>query len=104
MIGTITGRVAARHYIEGGFAVIPLALREKKPERKAWQELRIGLDEVERYFPDSPHNIGLLTGEASGWVVDVDLDAPETRSAYDVFLPATGAVFGRASTSISHLL
>jgi len=99
-----TGREAARHYIERGWSVIPLALGEKNPGRKQWQKLRIGLDAVDRYFLGVPQNIGLLTGEASGWVVDADLDAPETRNIWDRFLPATGAVFGRASAPVSHLL
>lgn len=105
MTDGMTGRAAAHHYIEDrGVSVIPLALGSKDPNRRAWQKLRIGLDEVDRHFDDAPQNIGLLTGEASDWVVDVDLDSPETRAISPRFLPPTDARFGRASTPVSHLL
>src|SRR4051794_232462 len=104
MTGDISGREAARQYILRDWSVIPLGLREKNPNRKGWQTLRIALDEVDAYFSDRPQNIGLQTGEPSSWIVDVDLDSPETRSVHDRFLPDTGAKYGRASTPISHLL
>jgi putative DNA primase/helicase len=47
-------------------------------------------------------NLGQLNGEPSGDRVDVDLDAPEAVALADAFLPATGAIFGRASKPQSH--
>jgi bifunctional DNA primase/polymerase-like protein len=46
--------------------------------------------------------VGVVLGEASGGLADVDLDAPEAIALADAFLPATGATFGRASKPRSH--
>ncbi len=46
-------------------------------------------------------NIGLLTGEPSGWLVDVDLDSPEAARIAEHFLPRT-LTSGRASSPDSH--
>src|SRR5262249_44634582 len=46
-------------------------------------------------------NIGIVLGEASGWLVDVDLDAPEARALADAVLPPT-LTSGRASSVRSH--
>ncbi len=46
-------------------------------------------------------NIGLLTGEPSGWLVDVDLDCPEAVKIAERFLPST-LTSGRASNPDSH--
>jgi hypothetical protein len=47
-------------------------------------------------------NVGVLLGDASGGLVDVDLDCAEARSFADEFLPPTGCVFGRAGNPRSH--
>ena len=46
--------------------------------------------------------IGVLLGEPSGWLVDVDLDCPEAREAAERFLPPTACVTGRESSKASH--
>ena len=56
------------------------------------------------YFNGQPSNVGVLLGAPSGDLVDVDLDALEAVALADVFLPATRAVFGRASKRASHRL
>ncbi|HEU4406246.1 MAG TPA: bifunctional DNA primase/polymerase [Polyangiaceae bacterium] len=48
--------------------------------------------------------VGVVLGEVSGGLVDVDLDAPEAAGLAANFLPPTGAVFGRASKPRSHWL
>jgi replicative DNA helicase len=45
-----------------------------------------------------------LLGEPSGGLVDVDLDCAAAVRLAPVFLPATGAVFGRLSAPASHYL
>jgi hypothetical protein len=51
-----------------------------------------------------PCNIGVVLGHASGGLVDIDLDALEAGLLADVFLPATGSVFGREGKPRSHRL
>jgi hypothetical protein len=48
------------------------------------------------------HNVGILTGEPSGGLVDVDCDAPEAAQAAAELLPPTGLVSGRAGNPASH--
>lgn len=68
----------AQSYRDAGFSVIPLRPRSKIPAIK-WEEYqkRIATKaEVTQWFYDQPNsNIGLVTGEVSGFVV-VDLDGP----------------------------
>ena len=49
-------------------------------------------------------NIGLILGARSGETVDIDLDCPEALALAPLYLPATGAIFGRASKPQSHRL
>jgi Primase C terminal 2 (PriCT-2)/Bifunctional DNA primase/polymerase, N-terminal len=49
-------------------------------------------------------NIAVILGAASGELVDIDLDCPEALALADLYLSATGAVFGRASKPRSHRL
>ncbi|RMH27334.1 MAG: hypothetical protein D6693_05490, partial [Planctomycetota bacterium] len=92
---------AARRYIARGFQPIPIAPRSKAPVRARWSESRIDADDVPLLFTEES-NIGLLLGEPSGCLVDVDLDDPDARARADEFLPPTGAVSGRASSPRSH--
>lgn len=66
----------AQSYRDAGFSIIPLRPRSKIPAIK-WEEYqkRIATKaEVSQWFHDQPNsNIGLVTGEVSGFVV-VDLD------------------------------
>jgi DNA-binding transcriptional ArsR family regulator len=68
---------------------------------REWQNLRITPEEVEAYFTPL-NNIGLLLGEPSGGLVDVDLDCPMARKLAPYFLPPTGMIHGRDSTPASH--
>ncbi len=94
----------ARRFRSQGFAVIPIPVGKKAPELAAWQRLVIPEPELSNYFNGKPSNIGLLLGEASDGLTDVDLDSSEARELADVFLPATTAIFGRASSPRSHWL
>jgi hypothetical protein len=100
MEATRTTADAAARYVERGLAVVPVPPRSKNPQRPGWERLRIGLEDVPRYF-DSGQNIGIHVGEPSGWRVDVDLDAPETRKVAGRFLEPT-LTSGRASAPDSH--
>src|SRR5262249_51470909 len=58
---------------------------------------------LDQFFSE-PCNVGILLGENSGGLVDVDLDSSEAISLAPHFLPATGAIFGRMSKPRSHHL
>lgn len=87
-----------------GFSVIPVPFKEKGPRIKAWQTLRLSADDLPRYFNGRPMNMGIMTGEPSGNLVDIDLDCPEAVKLASRYLPPTGAIFGRESNPRSHWL
>jgi hypothetical protein len=93
----------ALDYVRQGWAVVPVPFREKGPRLKGWQNLRIGTEQVVRYFR-GPTNIGVILGAASGGLVDIDIDCAEAVEISGWMLPKTGAVFGRASKRGSHRL
>lgn len=93
---------AARVYLERGWRPIPVPYREKAPTRPQWQRLRVTVDDLGRYFPTGHANIGLLLGDPSGALVDVDLDAPEAVMAAPTFLPTTDRRHGRPGKRNSH--
>jgi hypothetical protein len=64
--------------------------------------LRVTGEDLPRYFPSGHENIGLLLGDPSGGLVDVDLDAPEAVAAAPVFLPPTLRRHGRPGKPNSH--
>jgi hypothetical protein len=93
----------ALRWIKRGCCPIPVPHKQKGPKLPGWQQLHVTADNCAAYFNSEPTNIGLLLGEASGGVVDVDLDHRAAVALADVYLPAT-ATFGRASNPDSHRL
>jgi hypothetical protein len=93
---------AALGYLRKGFRAIPIPLGEKAPKIEKWGKLRLDEQQLRDVFGPRPSNIGLLTGEASDWLVDVDLDCPEAISAAHELLPKTPVRAGRASKPESH--
>lgn len=92
---------AARRYLERGWMPVYVPPGIKGPTTIGWQKQRLAADDLPAHF-GRPGNIGLVLGEASGGLVDVDLDCPEAIELADRFLPATGAVTGRPSALRSH--
>lgn len=92
----------ARQYCKAGFSPIPVPRRKKGPASKNWQNTRINASNVNAHFGTTPTNIELLVGEASNNYVDVDLDALESITAAEFFLPPTPMVFGHQSKPRSH--
>ncbi|WP_413431543.1 DUF3987 domain-containing protein [Crateriforma spongiae] len=84
-------------YRERGWYCVPLKPKSKSPSRREWTALR--LEPV--VFPEGC-NIGLILGEPSGWLVDVDLDCREAIELADQYLPPTPAITGRPSSPKSH--
>jgi len=92
---------AARWYLARGYAPVPIPAGTKAPALKGWQRLRLDEAALPRHF-NGTGNIGLILGEASGHLVDVDLDCPEACALAPEFLPPTDAKTGRAGAPASH--
>ncbi|MBX3408223.1 MAG: DUF3987 domain-containing protein, partial [Phycisphaeraceae bacterium] len=73
----------------------------KVPVLKGWTDLRLAEADLPQHF-NGTRNIGVLLGEPSGWLVDVDLDCEEAVTLAPSFLPATGAKSGRPGKPSSH--
>jgi len=74
---------------------------EKGPRLRGWQRLWLTADDLPRHF-GGDGNIGVLLGDPSGGLVDVDLDCAEAIELAEQFLPPTDAVTGRPSRPGSH--
>jgi Bifunctional DNA primase/polymerase, N-terminal len=96
-------RDRALGYIQRGWSPIQIPLGEKRPRLTGWQRLRLNEADALQHF-NGVGNIGIILGEASGGLVDVDQDCPEAIDLSPKFVPATGAIFGRASKPRSHRL
>ena len=94
---------AALEYHRRGWRVIPLFAKNKRPKPKGWTDLVLDEDGIRDGFKGAC-NVGVVLGDASGGLVDVDLDSDEAVALSATFLPPTGCVFGRASRPGSHWL
>jgi putative DNA primase/helicase len=94
----------ARTYVSRGWSPIPIPNQRKGPIRKGWTELRLNVEDVDTYFDSEAMNVGVLLGEASCELVDVDLDCHEACQLASAILPSTNSVFGRSSKPTSHYL
>jgi hypothetical protein len=90
----------ASQYISSNIAVIPVPASEKNPGYDGWQNLRLTIEDVPRYWTNG-QNIGALNGEPSGWRVCVDLDVPGALGIAGRFLLPT-LTSGRKSRRHSH--
>jgi hypothetical protein len=89
-----------RRYIERDFAPIPVPPGAKSPNRPGWQDERMGLEDVPRFF-DNGQNVGVLNGLPSGWKVCADLDVAEATELAGRFMPPT-LTSGRERRPHSH--
>lgn len=89
-------------YSRRGWFVVPIPDRSKNPGFKDWPQWRLTEADLPKHFNGSPQNIGVLLGEPSGWIIDVDLDHPRCVQLADQYLPPTPAVFGRPGKPRSH--
>ena len=95
---------AALHYKrDRNWNVIKLKSRSKFPKGEGWPKQRFVESEISHIFSEDS-NVGLLLGEPSGNLIDIDLDCPEAVAAGKHFLPRTGLIFGRTSNPYSHHL
>ena len=93
-------REAAR-CIERGWQPVPIPEGLKGPRTRDWQSRRLALSEVLSQFPPG-FNCGLLTGDASRGLVDVDLDCETAAKLAPRLLPPTEMRHGRPSNRDSH--
>jgi hypothetical protein len=97
---------AALEAVERGYQPVPVRTRTKRPYRGSWTHERHDIEMVaeafESYAADGAENLGLLLGEPSGGLVDVDLDHPKASRLKGYFLPDTAMRSGRAGRPNSH--
>lgn len=94
----------AEGYTQRGWRCVPVPFKSKAPILTGWQRLRLEKSRLGVYFDGKPANLGVLLGEPSGGLKDVDLDCPEGLVLASSFLPPTASRFGRASKRASHWL
>jgi hypothetical protein len=92
----------ALQYLEQGIRSVPLYPRSKQPIGEGWQDQRLNADQFRAAF-NNGQNIGILTGEASGGLADIDLDCDEALNLVRDYLPETSSAFGRGNC-ITHRL
>jgi hypothetical protein len=102
--GRPPARDAARDYLARGWWPLPLPAGAKAPALRGWQDLRLTESELAERFDGGAGNVGVLLGEPSGGLVDVDLDSPEALALAEGLLPPTASRFGRPSKPASHRL
>ena len=90
---------AAGEYRRLGWWPVPLS--GKQPRGEGWPQLRLSEDELAGAFREGD-NLGLILGEASGGLVDVDLDHPLAVRLAPFLLPPTPMRHGRAGAGVSH--
>jgi len=92
---------AAFHAFEQGWSPVPILKGTKRPAHSDWTTTRYKTkNEIESAFKDS--NLGVLLGDASNGLIDIDLDSPEAEVLADGFLPMTRMIHGRESSLRSH--
>ena len=98
-----------------GLTPLPVLRHSKGPVMAGWTKVRwpdptedLGEGEAavrqafEEYTAGGSTNLGVLLGEASGDLIDVDLDHPAARRLKSYLLPRTAAVHGRETSRRSH--
>ncbi len=99
--GSIDVRAQVAAYRQRGWYCVPLRPRSKSPVRNDWPNLRIDASDIKTSF-SAKDNVGIILGEPSGWLVDVDLDCDNAIELADKVLPPTPAITGRPSAPRSH--
>lgn len=97
--------IALDYHRRGWAVLLPLPRGEKNPKRTRWQTERFESEEqVVAKFDGGDYNIGIRLGEASGGLIDVDIDDVGALRWADDILPPTDLIFGRAGKLRSHRL
>jgi putative DNA primase/helicase len=80
---------------------VPIPARQKRPLLRDWTSLRLTEADLPAHFSKEV-NIGVILGDSSAGLVDVDLDCRQALALADYFLPRTQSVFGRTSKPRAH--
>lgn len=90
-------------YLKYKFAVIPVKEKSKATFIAGWQQRTLEIDVIRQHYELNPnYNIAVVTGSASGNIIDIDLDSENAILAGNLILPPTDLVFGRGSRPVSH--
>ena len=100
---SMTPLETALEYIRRGWSPVPVPFKSKRPTGDTWQNLRITEADARQWFNGESQNVGVLMGELSGGLADIDLDCAEAIHAAGYFLQRT-LCFGRRSKPCSHWL
>lgn len=106
--------IATEYYLKG-WQPIPIPTRSKNPNFQNWHvdytnggqlDIPPEIKLSQKFYSDhgKPQNIGILLGEPSNFLVDIDLDQKWSVQLTAYFLPETNAIFGRKSKRRSHYL
>lgn len=97
---------AAVEAIERGYQPLPIPAGKKRPAGGGWTHMRHTTEDVrakfEEYTSQGLTNMGIILGEPSGGLVDVDLDHPKALRFRDHMLPRTPMRSGRVGRPNSH--
>jgi len=100
-LNDVTSLEAAQAYIRRwDWKPIPAPSDRKGPVEKGWQDWRLTLADLPAHFTNG-ENIGILLGEPSGGLSEVDLDCPEALAVAPLMLPPT-LMSGRKHSPRSH--
>jgi len=91
-----------QRYVDNGWKLVPIPKGSKAPKgkhAKGWQT-----NIITDPMAIGEGNCGILLGELSGWLVDIDFDWREAADLAPHFLPETNAIFGRKTNKSSHYL
>src|SRR4029079_19755641 len=94
--------VAATDFQRRGWAVTPVKHQNKQPLLKNLERGGVEEESFAQLFCSGPVNLGIVLGETSSGLVDLDLDDPIALRLDDNFLPTTNCIFGRDSNPRSH--
>src|SRR5947209_2977715 len=83
----------AQRYFEAGFCPIPVKPRDNLPINAGWTSLHIPFEQLDQHF-FGDRNVGVVLGDASNGLVDVDLDSKEAIRIAPYWLPPTDFKFG----------
>lgn len=92
--------IAAATYKRRGYAPVPIALGTKQPPFKSWQNFDPAPEELLEHFETT--GVGLILGDRSGGLVDLDLDSPESVALADAFGLKSGMEHGSPNKPRSH--
>ncbi len=92
---------AALGYLRRHLFVVPIPRGQKAAVIQGWPDLRLAETDLPAYFGNG-ENVGLILGQASGGLVDVDLDTHEAVIISQRYLPPTALVSGRPGKPASH--